>query len=509
MDQTELEETPVKNSLTEKDFIGDVLKLISGSFAVQAISLVLSPIMTRLYSPENFGVSAVFTSIYSILAVITCLRYEATIVIAKTKEESANMLGVCMFFASLTTLVFFPTLYFLRYWLADIFQAPELVYLIWLAPLTALTSGTYLAFYNWNTRNRKYIRLSAASVTQEVVMDGTRLAFGFSGHASGATLIISNILGSLTSSIALAVPILTNEWDFLKSSITWHGMVEGIKKFKKFPLYTTWTSLISIFAHQITTLLLAVFFTNAVTGFYAMGNRIIRLPITMVANVISQVFFQRAAQAKHEGNISSLVENTFERLIVYGLFPMLLLLIAGKELFTLVLGEPWAEAGVYSQILSIWTFFVFITTPCIHLANIYEKQEVNLAVNAVLLVTRLGSLVIGGMQNDVRLTLILFSASGSLVMAWFFFWSIRITGAPASQIFRKLVLNFFYTLPFLAVIGAAIYIYHASPLIVTLVSVSVSLVYYAIIFLSDQELRQVVIANIQVILRKLPGVNKK
>lgn len=121
MDQTDQTETPAPFSPTEKDFIGDVLKLISGSFAVQAISLLLSPVMTRLFSPENFGVSAVFTSIYSILAVITCLRYEATIVIAKTKEESANMLGVCMFFASLTTLVFFPTLYFLRYWLADLF----------------------------------------------------------------------------------------------------------------------------------------------------------------------------------------------------------------------------------------------------------------------------------------------------------------------------------------------------------------------------------------------------
>ena len=256
-------------------------------------------------------------------------------------------------------------------------------------------------------------------------MDGTRLAFGFSGHASGTTLIISNILGSLTSALALAVPILTKEWAFLRSAITWQAMVEGIKKFKKFPLYTTWTALISIFAQQITTLLLAVFFTNAVTGFYALGNRIIRLPITMVANVISQVFFQRAAQAKHEGNISSLVENTFERLIVYGLFPMLLLSIAGKDLFILILGQPWAEAGVYSQILSIWTFFVFITTPCIHLANIYDKQEVNLAVNAVLFVTRLGSLVVGGVLNDVRLTLILFSISGSLVMVWFFFWSIK------------------------------------------------------------------------------------
>jgi O-antigen/teichoic acid export membrane protein len=509
MDQTDLTETPAKLSSIEKDFIGDVLKLISGSFIVQGISLVLSPVMTRLFSPENFGVSAVFTSIYAILAVITCLRYEATIVIAKTKEESANMLGVCMFFASLTTLVFFPILYFLRYWLADVFQSPELVNLIWLAPLTALTSGTFLALYNWNTRNRKYIHLSAASVAQEVVMDGTRLGFGFSGLASGTTLIISNILGSLTSSSGLAISIFIKEWAFLKNNITWQGMINGIKKFKKFPLYTTWTALINIFALQITTLLLAVFFSTSVTGFYSMGNRIIRLPITMVANIISQVFFQRAAQAKHDGNIAGLVESTFERLITYGLFPMLLLSIAGKELFILVLGARWAEAGVYSQILSIWTFFVFITTPCTHLANIYEKQEVNLALNVVIFVTRAGSLLIGGLLHDIRLTLILFSASGSLVMAWFFFWSIKITGAPAFRIFSRLGKHFLFSIPFLGIISAAIWVYHASPLIITLLSAAVGLVYYAIVFLRDQMLRQVVFSKAGVFLKKWTRSGKK
>ena len=93
-------------------FATDVLKLVTGTTFAQAVTILASPLLTRLYGPEAFGFLALFTSITSIIGVIACMRYEMAIMLPKTDEEAANLLGLCLLCVAVVSVLAVPALYF-------------------------------------------------------------------------------------------------------------------------------------------------------------------------------------------------------------------------------------------------------------------------------------------------------------------------------------------------------------------------------------------------------------
>src|SRR5690606_37210838 len=171
-------------------------------------------------------------------------------------------------------------------------------------------------------------------------------------------------------------------------------------------------ALMNIISWQLPTFLLAAFFTPAVVGFYSLGFRLLQLPMSFIGSSISQVFFQRASKAKSEGTLDYLVESVFRLLVIIGMFPMLIITIIGSDIFTLIFGNDWTEAGVYAQILSLWAFIWLISSPLSTIYIVMEKQQFGFQYSFFNLITRILSLYIGGLLGNARLALILFSISG-------------------------------------------------------------------------------------------------
>lgn len=166
------------------------------------------------------------------------------------------------------------------------------------------------------------------------------------------------------------------------------------------------------------------------------------------------MFFQRAAEAKFEGTLSGIVEDTFLRLSLVGVFPILLLASIGKDLFTVVFSPTWAEAGVYAQILALWIFFVFITSPICALFSILERQGTFLVFNGCLFAARATALAIGGLSGDPRVALSLFSAVGVIAWSALCVWLLREAGVPLRNIYGRLGRYIIYAMPVLC-LGAA------------------------------------------------------
>jgi O-antigen/teichoic acid export membrane protein len=187
--------------------------------------------------------------------------------------------------------------------------------------------------------------------------------------------------------------------------------------------------------------MLSTYFDATVVGYYALGNRVLSMPMSLVGMALAQVFFQRASEARREGKLATLVEGAFERLVKLGMFPLLLLTFVGSDLFALVFGARWSEAGYYAQILSVWTFFWFISSPLSLLFTVLERQEFSLAINVAILLTRWASLTVGGALHNVRLGLLLFSVSGVLTYGYLCLSIMRVSGVPLGRIIRILGVN--------------------------------------------------------------------
>jgi O-antigen/teichoic acid export membrane protein len=180
--------------------------------------------------------------------------------------------------------------------------------------------------------------------------------------------------------------------------------------------------------------MLAYFFTPAVAGYYALGNRVLRIPMSLIGRSVGQVFFQRAARARSEGNLTDLMEKVLTRYASFSLFPFALLFVLGPELFVFVFGAEWAEAGVFSQILSIWSFFWLMASSFSSLFYVLEKQDFMLKWNVWLLMTRIAALGLGGLSGDPRFAVGLFSVSGIVMYGYLCVAMVVYTKVPWSKL---------------------------------------------------------------------------
>ncbi|RLB77730.1 MAG: lipopolysaccharide biosynthesis protein, partial [Deltaproteobacteria bacterium] len=184
-------------------FAGNVLKLVAGSVFAQGLGVLVAPIVARLFAPEAFGVAALFVSITSIIGVMACLRYELSIMLPKTDEEAANLLGGSLFFVLIITSISTLIIFFAGDAIANLLNSPKLKKYLWLIPVSVFVSGTFLALNYWNSRTKHFGRLSIARVISSVVTQTTKLGAGLAGFVSSGVLIGTGILGQIVSTFVL------------------------------------------------------------------------------------------------------------------------------------------------------------------------------------------------------------------------------------------------------------------------------------------------------------------
>ncbi len=472
-------------------FAENVLKLVTGSVIAQGLGVLVAPIVARLFAPEAFGVAALFTSIASIIGVVACLRYELSIMLPKTDEEAANLLGVSLFFVLIIAGISALIIFFAGDMIISQLNSPGLKKYIWLIPISVFVTGIFTALNYWNSRTKHFGRLSIARVISSVVAQSTKLGAGFAGFVSGGVLIATGILGQIVSTLVLGGQIWRDDYKLFKTSIRWKNMIAGLNRHKKFPIYNTWSALLNTASQQLPAIMLAFYFSPKVVGFYALGQAVLSMPMGLVGGAVAQVFFQKASEAhNHTGNLSKVVEEVFKRLVSLGIFPILLLTLIGKDLFIVAFGARWAEAGVYMQILGLWIFFQFISSPISTLFAVLEKQHYGLLFNSVLFVTRAASLIVGGMTGDVRFTLFLVASTGVACYGFLCFWLISKAGLPVMRALYCIVKYSIYSSPLLIVIVLAKWSLGVQEMGVLLLGLCCLVVYYLPIMTQDKELRK-------------------
>jgi len=466
----------------------NVLTLVTGTTIAQIIIILASPIITRLYSPEIFGLLALFTSITNIIGVIACLRYELAIMLPKSDEEAANIFGLSIIFVFLVSIITIPLLFLFQRPVLLLLKTPQLGPFLWLIPVMTLITGISLALEYWNTRTKHFHRQSIARIMRSGSSTGTQLGMGFFGHASGGALIGANILGQMVYVIALGIQIMRDYLSFFKKNITWNGMNYALKRYSNFLKFDIWSAFLNTISWQIPIFLLSFFFSTTVVGYYSLGMMVIQLPMSYIGGAIGQVFYQRAAKAIHQNKLSFLVTEVFDELLKLSMFPMLILTIAGKDLFLIIFGPNWGEAGVYVQILSIWAIFWFLSSPLSTIITVREKLKLSFKLTLLNFSTRLLSLVIGGIIGSVFLAVALFSFSGVLIYGLSCFIYLSLADIPVAKTSFMIMKRFLYAIPFLIPL-IVLKILSFSAIMITLMALAISIAYCLFIFLTDSNLR--------------------
>lgn len=471
-------------------FVKNILKLSSGSLVAQMIGLLTMPIVTRYFDPTAFGLLGVFTAIVGVAGVNASLRYEFAIMLPDKDEEAANV-----FVLSAAILVMFSLVSLLIVLLAKepiltMLGVEPLGNLLYFVPLMIFISGGLRILQKWYSRKKAFGGVARSLILQRGAAQGTMIGAGLLGGGS-SYLIIAQIVGQSVSTVFLLAGIIMRDGQLFVGKICFLEMKRLAAKFVNFPKFDFWSALLNATSSHMPIFIFGYFFSPQMIGYYVLGRQVLNLPIMFVGQAVGQVFFQKAVESKQHGELAHTVEEVFSKLVSYGMFPFLLLMLTGNDIFAFAFGNQWAEAGVYVQYLSIWMFFVFMASSLRTLFSVLERQKAGMFWDLGMLIVRVIVLVVGGMLFNERITILVFGvvgAVGVLINNYMVLYYSNVSLKASSLTILK---TFGKSLPFL--LAVAVYGHWASSdkgIFLVLFLFIVTCVYYFLVVKTDCTLKK-------------------
>ncbi len=389
----------------------NTLFLTIGTIITQLISVLISPILSRLYTPEDFGMLGRLTAFTSIFVAISTLKFDMAIVISRTAKEVKHLINWSEFLIITISLIAIP-IYSVIYSSKDFLLLISVFFFIFLF-------GNSTLFINILTRYKKFIKISYARILNRISSALVQILYGFfSRNVFG--LISGVFLGMIVFFIIICKGISVSFLKIFKfNKNSFNDALPTLKKHYRFPLYSAPQVLLNSFSQNIPILLMDLFFGTTMIGLYWFAIKIIKIPIFAISGSIRQTFYQRASKIKTDSELLNLFLKTTRILFLIGLPFIIIGFIISPSFFCFVFGNKWEDAGIYTRWLLPWMFFAFINPPASTLINILNLQSFNLLYDLVLVIFRLLAVYIGGTFFTSLDTIKLFSLVGVLFNIFF------------------------------------------------------------------------------------------
>ncbi|RAH38217.1 lipopolysaccharide biosynthesis protein [Halomonas sp. SL1] len=426
--------------LPNNAFARSVSVLVGGTAGAQLLMVLASPLLTRLYTPDDFGLLAVYAGLLGVLAVIASLRYELAIPLPESDQDAASIVVLSLLAVLGVTLTTAILVLMGGDSIASVLGVPKLAGLLWLLPLGVLLQGCYKVFNYWAIRTKQFPLIAKTRLRQALATLAIQLVGAKAGSVS---LLGGQATGQGVGSITLARSALKRpELRHWRCRDVWHSA----KRYRDFPLFSTWGGFFNSVGQQLPPLLFASLFGAGAAGLYALAHRVLTMPMSIVGQAVGNVFFSSAAEAYREGRLGPLVSSVHEKLAQIAMPPALVLIVIGPDLFTLVFGEQWRSAGDFARWMAPWLYMVFITSPLSTLFSVMEKQTQGLLFQVILLLARVVAITLGAWQGNLIVAVMLFSGASALCWVGFLAWITRVTGNTQGMMLRPAASTFVVSL---------------------------------------------------------------
>ncbi|MEQ9552812.1 MAG: oligosaccharide flippase family protein [Coleofasciculus sp. G3-WIS-01] len=373
------------HQLRRGTFLTHVLILVGGTALSQALLFLSSPIITRLYTPDDFGAWSLIQSFSLIFSVVASWRYDVSIVLPENDEEAANLFAASVLISVGMSILLLLSIAFFGRPVSQLLGIEEIGQWLWLLPLMLLSTGLYQSSNFWSTRKQQFMRLAIATLTQASVTISTQIGvpviMGINVGASG--LIMGTIAGQLTGTGLLTLKILLKDGNYLWQVFSWISIKEVIYKYKNFPLYVAPYSFIGNAKKQLLLMLLGIYSTTNIVGLYALSTKILQMPISLIASALNQVFFPKASKELKSGDMEKFVLKAMRLLVIITTPIFSLFVFNSRWLFSNIFGANWTNASIYGVWLALPTFMLLYTSWLDRTYDILDRQRLALSMEII------------------------------------------------------------------------------------------------------------------------------
>lgn len=409
-------------SASNKVYYRNFLTMLSGNTLSQLIPFIIAPILSRIFSPEEFAVLANFMAIVGVIGIISTGRLELAVPIPQDHKKAQEIvftgLIITLLLGVLSVLI--PIF---AYQISALYKDDQLAGYLWMVPFSVVSFGLLGLTNNWNLRQEKFHLLSIGKIAQSVVNNGLAALLGYISWGING-LIIAWLLSQYVNIFILLVGVNR------KVSYKDFGIVTlktTLKEYKDFPLINSLHAFTDIFITQFLLYwVISSYFGFLELGLFAMMNKYVKAPIILVSTSVSQLFYVEAGKAINQGaSLFPIVKKTVRTSVLFAIPFTIVLLVLGPWIFKIYLGTKWEAAGVYAQSLAPMLFLYFILSPISGLPILLNKQKGAFAFSVLGYSFTIFALFIGiWLQLDFSKTLIIYGAAFALfyllMLVWYY-----------------------------------------------------------------------------------------
>ena len=344
------------NKLVSSSFLRNVITLSAGMGLASFISFCFLFILTRLFTPEEFGKWDVFMRIIQLVAILFTLRLEMTIVLPKDQKEATKVSLLSLVILSLLSFLSLIIFFLFHDYFNSLIGNPFDSWWLILIPLGGFFLGFYNILLNWNSRFENYKKISKSNVIHSFVSSPLSAALYFLGA-------LGLILGQIFARVIAVYFLIHNffsEIKKIKFSEFLNSYKNLIKKYKSFPLFEIPQSLLQRFSNDIIFYFTAFAFGGATVGILSVSEKILAKPLNIISESFKVAFYQRLTIEK---NKTTFFLKSVLGMFFFGVLAVCLIYFIPVDAFKFLLGDnDWAKVGLYIKIISplVLSRFIFV-----------------------------------------------------------------------------------------------------------------------------------------------------
>jgi O-antigen/teichoic acid export membrane protein len=402
----------------------NISKLLSANILVALVAALLSPWLTRLYTPEEFTAFAVFMTIAGILSTIATGRFEYAILLPKEENKAIQLVNLSFILALIVSFVSFFVLFLSKNYLSSFFEIETLPSWILWVPICVFLMAIFQILTAHANRKKRYTELASGQSILGLSNPLAKIGFALTkvvNHGLIIGFVVSNVLGAMF----LSVFYLKNK-PKISDKETLSNKNLAIQ-YKDFPLYNMPHALSNFVSGNLPFLMLIPAFGEYTLGLYSVAVSIVFKPISLLGNAVYQVFSQKTVENHHQKQpLLAETKNLLNKMILIGIVPFVIMLLFSPQIFAFIWGANYFEAGKYLRLILPWLFMVYLTSPISFIPNLFKQQGTAFAIDLLYLALRLLAIWIGVTLNSFEWAIGLFSGVGFVVLATYLLWCLNI-----------------------------------------------------------------------------------
>jgi O-antigen/teichoic acid export membrane protein len=378
----------------------------------------MSPVLTRLYTPADFGLLAFYSSALSVLAVLASLRFELALPLPEDEGTAVGLLWLSLLILLGTSLLTGLGIWGLQHaapvWIRESRQFP----FAWLLPLGLLGTGIYQVLNFWAVRQKAFAAIAQTRLNQSLIGVAVQIGLGLASLGP-LGLLIGEVVGRASGSGVLARRLKI--WRFRVGSPC--QLTSAAARYSQFPRLMIWAALFNTLALQIPMVVLPRYLGLGTTGVYFLAYRVLTLPVSVLSAAVAQVFLAEVARNRDQASVQTMTRGVATLMCALGAPIYLGMVVVGPDIFALCFGDRWEAAGACARIMAPALLLRMVATTLSTLLTIGERYAEALFCTAIELAGTVWAVWIGVQANSITvfvLMLSLISVPFHLLALWRF-----------------------------------------------------------------------------------------